>query len=203
MISYLEGTVEYRGDRFVVVNAGGVGYRVTVIPKVLNSIAKTTDEVNPSAKLRVKLFVHAQLNMREGTFDLYGFDLRQDLELFGLLTSVSGIGPKNAMHILASVEGRHLKAAIVNEDADYLCKTSNLGPKTAKRLVLELKNKVDYLDLGDMKGVDLDQESQATEALLALGYSLTQAKDALKLGSKKTKNLQERVKEALKVLGRR
>lgn len=193
MISFLEGTIEYKGDKFVILNAGGIGYKVTMVPKLLNSLTKSQE--------KVKVFVHSQLNMREGTFDLYGFADREGLELFNMLISVSGIGPKNAQNILASVEPKHLKAAIVNEDPNYLKKISGLGPKTAQRLVLELKNKVDHIDLGDMKGLDLGQEGQAMDALLVLGYSPSQAKDALK--DAKGKTLEERVREALRMLGKK
>lgn len=208
MISFIEGKVEYRGDKYVILNAGGIGYKVIVSPKLLNILANR----KPSVKMAgdpellegesiVKLFIHSQLNMREGTFDMYGFKNKEDLELFHLVTSVNGIGPKSAMGILSTIEPRHLKAAVVNEDADYLKKVSGLGPKTAQRLILELKNKVDYIDLGDMKGVDLGQEGQAMEALLSLGYSPSQAKDTLKEVNGKT--LEERVREALKILGKR
>jgi len=177
----------------VILNTGGIGYKVIVVPKLLNIVSKSTD--------KVKLFLHSQLNMREGTFDMYGFDKREDLELFHLLTSVSGIGPKGAMNVLSAVEPKHLKAAVVNEDANYLKRVSGLGPKTASRLILELKNKVDHIDMGDMKGVDLGQEGQATEALLALGYNSYQAKEVLK--EAKGKTLEERVREALRLLGKR
>ena len=209
MISYLEGKIEYLGDKFIILNTGGIGYKVNMVPKLLNSISKCQDKVNPSTGLRVdgepsrtiKLFTHSQLNMREGIFDLYGFDKREDLELFHLLISVSGIGPKNALNIMSSVEPKHLKAAVVNNDPDYLKKISGLGPKTAQRLILELQNKVDYLEIGDMKGLDLGQEGEAMEALVALGYTLSQAKDALKEDAK-GKTLEQRVREALKLLGK-
>lgn len=193
MISFLEGTVEYLADKYAILNTGGIGYKVTLIPKLLNILSKKQD--------KVKLYIHSQLNMREGTFDMYGFDKREDLQLFNLLTTVSGIGPKGAMNILSTVEPKHLKAAVVNEDSDYLKKVSGLGQKTAQRLVLELKNKVDYIDVGDMKGIDLGQEGQATEALLVLGYSASQAKEVLK--EAKGTTLQERIREALKILGRK
>ncbi len=193
MISYLEGKIEYSGDKFVILNAGGIGYKVNIIPKLLNSLSES--------KSIVKLNIHSQLNMREGTFDMYGFDTREDLELFHLLISVSGIGPKNALNIMSSVEPRHLKAAVVNNDPDYLKKISGLGPKTAQRLIMELQNKVDYLEVGDMKGLDLGQEGEATEALLTLGYTLNQAKEALKEDAK-GKTLEQRVREALKLLGK-
>lgn len=205
MISYLEGKVEYSGDKFVILNTGlsgqgGIGYKVNIIPKLLNILTKSTEVVNTRVPL-VRLHIHSQLNMREGTFDLYGFDDREGLELFHLLISVSGIGPKNALNIMSSVEPKHLKAAVVNNNPEYLKKISGLGPKTAQRLIMELQNKVDYLETGDMKGMDLGQEGEATEALLTLGYTLSQAKEALKEDAK-GKTLEQRVREALKLLGK-
>jgi Holliday junction DNA helicase RuvA len=197
MISFLDGKIEYLGEKYAIISTGGIGYKVTVVPKLVNILSKIQGDVNPSAKL----FIHSQMNMREGTFDMYGFDKREDLELFHLLTTVSGIGPKGAMNILSAVEPKHLKAAVVNEDANYLKRVSGLGPKVASRLVLELKNKVDHIDMGDMKGVDLGQDGQATEALTTLGYSAHQAKEALK--EAKGKTLEEKVREALRILGKR
>ena len=203
MISFLEGTIEHLGDKYAILNTGGIGYKVIVSPKVLLMLSNRKDKVNPSAGSgqgqKVRLFVHSQMNMREGTFDMYGFDKKEDLDLFNLLTTVSGIGPKGAQAILAAVEPSHLKAAIINEDADYLKKVSGLGSKTASRLVLELKGKVDHI--ASLTGVNLTEEGQATEALLSLGYNPTQAKEALK--EAKGKTLQERVRSALQILGKR
>ena len=193
MISYLEGKVEYLGDKFVILNTGGIGYKVNIVPKLLNSLTKSQEIV--------KLFIHSRLNMREGSFELYGFKDREELELFHLLVSVSGIGPKNALNIMSSVKPKHLKAAVINNDPDYLKKISGLGPKTAQRLILELQNKVDYIETGDMEGMDLGQEGEATEALLTLGYTLNQAKEALKEDAK-GQTLEQRVRDALKLLGK-
>lgn len=205
MISFLEGTIESIGEKHAILNTGGIGYKVTLIPKLLNILSKNQTEVNTRGALAksdfVKLYIHSQLNMREGTFDMYGFDKKEDLDLFNLLTTVSGIGPKGAMNILSTVEPKHLKVAVMNEDPGYLKKVSGLGGKTADRLVMELKNKLDYLDVGDIKGVDLGQDSQAVEALLTLGYSASQAQGVLK--EVKGETLQERVREALKMLGRK
>ncbi len=207
MISFLEGKIEHLGDKFVILSAGGIGYKVNIVPKLVNILSKSKLIVNGRSAEQgevqglVKLFIHSRLNMREGTFDLYGFETKEGHDLFNLLISVSGIGPKNALGIMSVVEARHLKAAVVNDDADFLQKVSGLGPKTAQRLILELKNKVDYIDSGDLEGVDLGQEGQAMEALLALGYSLNQAKDVLK--EAKGKTLEERVRDALKILGKK
>ena len=197
MISFLEGKIEHLGDKYVIISTGGIGYKVKVVPKLLNILTKNQADVKES----VKLFIHSQLNMRDGVFDMYGFQGKEDLELFNLITSVNGIGPKGAMNILATVEAKHLKAAVINEDANYLKNVSGLGPKTAQRLILELKNKVDHLEMGDMAGVDLGQEGHALEALMALGYGQYQAKEALK--EVKGDTLQERVRNALKLLGRK
>ncbi len=199
MISYLEGNVALLGDTYVIVSAGGIGYRVTVSPKVLNILSKGQGKVNAPERPGLALFIHSQLNMREGTFDLYGFQKREELDLFHLLTSVSGIGPKNAMGIMANVEPQHLKAAVINEDAQYLRKVSGIGQKVAQRLVVELQGKVDALATG--AGIDLGQEAQAMEALMALGYSQYQASETLK--EIKSGTLQERVREALKLLGKK
>lgn len=193
MISFLEGTIQYRGDKYLILSAGGIGYRVTMPPKLIDSLPKSQDTV--------KVFIHSQLNMRDGTFDMYGFQNKEDLELFNLVTSVNGIGPKSAMGILSAVEPKHLKAAIINDDADYLKKVSGLGPKTAQRLILELKNKVDCLNIGDIGGIDLGLQGQAMEALLALGYSQSQAKEALK--EEKGETLEKRVREALRLLSKK
>lgn len=193
MISLLEGNLEYASDRSAIINAGGIGYRVTMIPKVLNTLSKSKD--------KVKLFIHSQLNMRDGTFDMYGFDKMEGLELFNLLISVSGIGPKNAMGILSLVEPHNLKAAILGDDLDYLKKIAGLGPKTAQRLILELKGKIDGFAFGGPDNINLTQDSQAIEALMALGYSMSDAKDVLK--DIKAETLQERVREALKILGKK
>ena len=211
MISFLEGKIEHLGDKYAILSTGGIGYKVIVSPKLLNILSKTTTLVKDKGDLNtkgifakmpfVKLHIHSQLNMREGTFDMYGFQNKEDLELFHMLTRVSGIGPKGAMNVLSVVEPKHLKAAVVSEDADYLKRVSGLGPKTASRLILELKNKLDHIDMGDMKGVDLGQDGQATEALLVLGYSSSQAKEVLK--EAKGKTLEERVREALRLLGKR
>ncbi len=207
------------GEKYLILNTGGIGYKVTLVPKLLNILSKSQEDVkdvkSPSvitsadpvaqSALRgqpaIRLFIHSQLNMRDGSFDMYGFDKKEDLELFHLLTSVSGIGPKGALNILSVVEPKHLKTAVVNEDANYLKKVSGLGPKTASRLILELKNKLDYIDMGDMKGIDLSQDGQAIEALTVLGYSQTQAKETLK--ETKAATLEERVREALRILGKK
>jgi Holliday junction DNA helicase RuvA len=194
MISFIEGTIEYIGDKQAIISAGGIGYGVTLLPKILVSLSKNQG--------LVKVFVYSKLNMREGTFDLYGFTKTEDLELFKILTSVSGLGPKTAMQVLGTVEPRHLKEAVANEDPQALRAISGLGMKTAQRLVVELQGKLDYITVSGSELGALDMEAQAQEALVSLGYSQSQAKDALKQ-VKGAKDLSDRVRKALQLLAKK
>lgn len=193
MIGFIQGTIEHIGDRHAVISAGGLGYAITMVPKILATLS-----VNQGP---VKLFVYSKMNPREGTFDYYGFTKPQDLELFKILTSVSGMGPKTAMQVLSSVEPRHLKQAVTQEDPQALRKISGLGLKISQRLVVELAGKLDYIETTGSDLGALDQEAQALEALTSLGYSQSQAKDALK-AVKDPVDLSDQVRKALQLLAK-
>jgi Holliday junction DNA helicase RuvA len=194
MLGFIEGTVEYIGDKQAIISAGGIGYAITLAPKILVSLSNIQGPV--------KVFVYSKMNTREGTFDHYGFTKTQDLELFRTLTSVSGMGPKTAMQVLSTVEPRHLKEAIANEDPQTLRKISGLGLKTSQRLVVELAGKLDYIATTGSDLGALDMEAQAQEALVSLGYSHSQAKDALKQ-VKSAADLSDRVRKALQLLAKK
>lgn len=194
MISYIEGKVQEIGDKYVIISAGGVGYTLRVVPKILPILAKSEGDV--------KMYVFSRMNMRDGDFEMYGFQGREELDLFRTLTSVSGLGPKTAMGILSTVEPEHLKEAVINEDPAALRKISGLGAKIAQRLVVELQGKVDWIASFASSGSGtLGEEAQALEALIALGYTHGQAKEALKEVAAEASDLSDRVRRALKVLG--
>ncbi|MCC6934605.1 MAG: Holliday junction branch migration protein RuvA [Candidatus Yanofskybacteria bacterium] len=194
MIGYIEGTVVHIGEKQAIVSAGGIGYPLTLLPKILASLSENQEGV--------KVFVYSKLNLREGTYDFYGFTRIDDLELFRLLTSISGLGPKTALQIMSTVEPRHLKEAVAAEDPQALRKISGLGLKTAQRLVVELQGKLDYIDATGTDLGALDMEAQALEALVSLGYSQTQAKEALKQVKDAT-DLGDRVRKALQMLAKK
>lgn len=208
MISYLCGKIIGIYKNHLILDVNGVGYRIYMPDKALSSLAKADGEVNPSTGLRIdgeqgrtiKAYTQMFFNQREGISTLYGFLKKDDLEAFNLLTSISGIGPKNAMHILSSVEINELIAAVSKEDIDYLRKISGLGPKTSKRLVVELKDKIDKTVFAQFAKIDLSQESEVIDALTSLGYSKNTAIEALRKLSKKSVNVEAKVKEALKIL---
>lgn len=195
MIGYINGTIQAVSGKYVIVDVNGVGYRVTIPAKSLNSIAKMGEQV--------KLFTHYQTSPRDGSVELYGFASPEELNFFELLTTVSGIGPKSAQAILASADLQTLQIGIIRGDGDYLRKVTGLGEKTAHRLVLELKNKIMTADVGATAGSDVSTDSEAIDALVTLGYSQYQARDALKQVGDKAKTSEEKIKEALRLLGKK
>ncbi len=194
MISFLRGKIVELGKGFMILDVNGVGYRLRMPVKALDILAKN------DGKTETKVYTQMHFNQREGSSELYGFVKKDDLEAFNLLTSISGIGPKNAMHMLSSMEIRELVAAVSKEDAEYLRKISGLGPKTAKRLVNELKDKIDNAVFAQFAKVDLSQESEAMDALISLGYPKNLTLEALKKKKKKNISVESKVKEALKIL---
>ncbi len=187
MIGRLTGTYVGQGaGGAALIEVGGVGYAVRVTPETLSIIEKS---------LSVILFTH--LAVREDALDLYGFLTDDDLRFFELLLTVSGIGPKSALGILSMSTPDALRKAIPSGDMSYLTKVSGIGKKTAERIVLELKDK-----LGGKTNTSpstLREETEALEALRALGYGLEESRAALK---KTTAGgtTGERLKEALKAL---
>lgn len=194
MIGYISGTIQAISGKYAIVDVNGVGYRVTMPAKNLNSIAKIGSQV--------KLFTHYRTNPRDGSVELYGFESPEELNFFELLTSVSGIGPKSAQAILSSADLQSLQIGIVRGDDAYLRKVAGLGEKTAQRLVLELKNRIMKADLGVAALSGAGTDAEAIDALVALGYSQYQARDALKQVGK-TGKTEEKIKEALKLLGKK
>lgn len=191
MISYIKGKIIYRGKNFIIIKTGNMGYKVFVLPHLnLNA-----DEI--------ELFTH--LNVREDSLSLYGFSNYAELELFELLISVSGIGPKSGMGVLSIASAETIKIAIANGDVSILTRVSGIGKKTAERIVLELRNKflISSQDGLEEKVKEISDQTDVIEALIGLGYNPAQAKRALEKVSPKIKDVGEKIKMALKELGRK
>lgn len=190
MIAKLKGKIEYIRDSYIVVDVNGVGYKVFSTAYVLGKVAGKED---------VNFFIHTYV--REDILALYGFLTLEDLEMFELLISISGIGPKAAMGILTIADVKTIRTAILNEDPSVLTKVSGVGKKTAERVILELRNKISGLSEGEKNDVMAD--SDALEALTSMGYSVSESREALKMVSLEIKDVGERVKLALKNLGKK
>ncbi len=189
MIAKLTGTLDSRTTRFAVLDVGGVGYKVFVSEETL----KTLPTIAGAA---LSLWTH--LAVRENALDLYGFAAREELEFFELLLGVSGIGPKSALAILSLAPPETLARAIGASDSSYLTRVSGIGKKSAEKIIIELRDKIGTLELG---GESLAEEGEAIEALQALGYTLREARAALKRVGAETAGTGDKVKAALKLLG--
>lgn len=197
MISFLDGKVELRAEKFCVVNVAGVGYKVFVGPETLQKITEKMKEVNPSTPLRIKIWTHQYI--REDAMDLYGFLNFSELDLFETLIHISGIGPKGALGVLSIAPVDTLKKAIAAGDISYLTRVSGIGRKTAEKIVLELKDKMAGRGV-TVEAPELKDEADALEALVSLGYSQREAREALSGISPETRSVEKRVREALKKL---
>ncbi len=190
MIAQLKGKIEYLKNNYAVVDVGGVGYKVFLSAYTFGKVAGTGE---------VSFFIHTYV--REDTLALYGFLTMEELEMFELLISISGIGPKAGMGILSIATPKTIKTAILNEDSSILTKVSGIGKKTAERVILELQNKVADISTGEKEEATVDVD--AIEALIMMGYSNTEARDALKAIPIDIKDIGQRVKMALKNIGKK
>lgn len=189
MISQVRGKITLKTEKYVVIDVGGIGYKIGVSADTLTRL-KNNEEIS--------LWTH--LHVREDALDLYGFLDQSELEFFEMLIGISGIGPKSALGIIGVAPIETLKKAIASGDNSYLTKVSGVGRKTAEKIVLELRDKLSALghkaEYGELSG-----ELDATLALQSLGYSQSEARDALKKVSASVTDTSGRVKEALKILG--
>lgn len=188
MISFLRGRIINKSLNYAIIETHDIGYQVFAGETLLNDLKVGSE---------IELYTHHQV--KEEASDLYGFKSLEDLELFELLLTVSGVGPKSALGVLSIASAGDIKEAIVRGDANLLTKVSGIGKKTAERLVLELKNKV-IRSGGATVTLNSAMASGGDEidALMSLGYSLSEARAALNLVDAGIADSAERVKAALK-----
>lgn len=188
MISQITGQIIHKADKFVIVETNNIGYKVFA-----------TTELLSVAKQDKTLKIWTYLAVRENALDLYGFVDKKELDFFELLITISGVGPKTALNILNVATVDSLRKAISTGETAHLTKVSGLGKKMADKIVLELKGK-----LGTYEEVTLGlkEEIDALEALKSLGYSHREAREALQEIDKSLTSTSDRVKAALKHLGK-
>lgn len=190
MIGHLQGITTAVRAGFAIISAQGVGYKVFMTREMLATL-KPAEEVS--------MWTH--LAVRENILDLYGFSSEEELRLFELLLTVSGIGPKSGLAVLDIATVETLRTAIAGGNASYLTKVSGIGKKTAEKIVLELQDKVGAIVEGS--AATLHGDSEALEAMRALGYSQAEARDALRKVSSEIEGSSDRLREALRILGRK
>lgn len=188
MIRSITGKVTHKALNYIIIQTAGVGYKVFITP-----ILMTTVKLNQDISVVVLTYV------REDQITLYGFPTLPELEFFEMLLTVSGVGPKSALGIMSLAEVDMIKSAIASEDPSVFTKVSGIGRKTAERVIVELKGKLK--DQADARPV-AKEHSDALDALVALGYSDKEARAALKNIPGEVKDLQAKIKMALKRLSR-
>ena len=194
MFAHVNGLVAEKEEGALVIECGGVGYQLTVSTATLSQA--------PAAGERMKCYTH--LSVREDAVELFGFATREEKKMFLKLTGVSGIGPKSAIQVLSALSVRDLSLAIVTGDAAALARAPGIGKKTAQRLILELKDKVETAELtaagapipANLAGGGAADE--AIEALMALGYQASEAARAVGSLSPMPEDASEIVRLALK-----
>jgi len=199
MIASISGQITYispglRKDSYLVIVAAGVGYKV-FIP--LSNLKKLAEGQN--------ITVYTYLSVSERGMDLYGFLDPADKTFFTLLLDVPGIGPKSAISILEKTTMNEVQRAILDDDPSVLTKISGLGEKTAEKIILTLKRKVESLTVKPKSKKEQAQalaDTDVFDALVSFGYSALEAKKALAQVDKKIIDSNKRLKEALKILGK-
>jgi Holliday junction DNA helicase RuvA len=199
VISYVKGPLVEIFEDTVVIESGNMGFEVRVPLSVLESL--------PEIGTETKLYTYFQV--REDAMCLYGFLNRQDLQMFKQLISVNGIGPKGALGVLSALNPNELRMAIVTEDAKAISKAPGIGAKTAKRMILDLKDKIDIVNVMPSQNLEEGKKiiqtdgvfGEAVEALTALGYSPSEAGRAVrKVKGTETMTVEDVLKESLKHL---
>lgn len=208
MFYYISGKLALLEAGFAVVDAGGVGYKLTISGTTYEALPHNRSVTDPPT---VKLYTH--LAVREDDIELFGFATEAELSTFRLLITVSGIGPRAALSILTLLTPEQFALAVCTEDRKTIAKANGIGPKTAARVVLELKDKLTKsgaadLPVGNGKGIAAaipvakGRFGEATDALLVLGYSRAEALSALQGIDVENTELEEIIRLCLKKLVR-
>ncbi len=189
MISFLAGKIEAKTQNYVVLNVNGIGFKI--------SISSRTSRNAPKVGTKIKLFCVTILT-REN-IELYGFLAQKELEIFELLNSINGIGPKAALKILNEMRPESLLAAISRGKAELLTRAAGVGAKKANRIILELKDKIKKQE-SDFEIGQMEFDFELEEILKSLGFKQNQIREAIRKIPPKSKTLQEKIKSALKIL---
>ena len=200
MIAFLKGTIEDITENSLVLDVNGIGYEVLVPGQLLDMLEG----------IGQKLKVYTYMQVREDAVVLFGFLTRDDLAMFKMLIGVNGVGPKAGLGILSALGTEELRFAVLADDAKRIAKAPGIGAKTAQKIILELKDKLDLSEVIEQKlNADRQQEAAASagsgmiqdavEALVALGYGSTEALRAVRAVKADTvADSEQLLKEALK-----
>ena len=200
MISYIRGELVSFEKEKIIVDVNGIGYGIFMPETSMGMLPQCGSEVK----------IHTYLNIREDAMQLFGFLTKDDLNIFKMLIGVSGIGPKGGLAILSKLSADDLRFAILSGDAKAISSAQGIGKKTAEKVIIELKDKLDLEDMLKPKDnteislsidhSDNEMQSEAVQALVALGYGNTESLKAVKKVCPECATVEEILKAALKHL---
>ena len=198
MFAYIKGTLEEKGNGYVIVETGGIGYKIFM----------SNTSIGILGELKQTVKVHTYYYVREDNISLYGFVTKEELSMFELLLSVSGIGAKSAITMLSNIEPSAFALAVITDDIKKLTKIPGVGTKSAQRIVLELKDKLkadrELAKSEEIVNVIEKEESldEATAALQILGYNIRDIEKAYEKFDRKSMSTEDVIKAALRYLGK-
>ena len=195
MISYVKGVVELVENDKIILDNNGIGYGIFMPASELENIGQGEE-----------LIIYTYLNVKEDAMLLYGFLLKVELQMFKMLIGVSGVGPKGGMAIISTLSYEGLQMAIVSDDSKAIAKSPGIGSKTAQKIIIELKDKLNIEEMIDISP-DIQQTSivgaraDVVDALVSLGYSKTSALNAIKqVPNAEQMDVEELLKQSLKYM---
>lgn len=198
MFAYIKGSLEEKSTNFVVIDVGGIGYKIYMSSSAISNIGELGNTVK----------VHTHYYVREDNISLYGFLSNEELKMFELLLQVSGIGAKSAITMLSSISPSTFAVAVISNDIKTLTKIPGVGAKSAQRIVLELKDKLkteDAINKNEEVNIvlkDNESSSEAVAALQILGYNKTEIHKAIEKIDTTNLSTEDIIKMALKYLSR-
>ena len=199
MFAYIKGNLEIKTNGYVVVDVGGIGYKIFMSQNAIEKLGESGKEVK----------IHTYVRVREDDISIFGFNSNEELRMFELLLSVSGIGAKSSLTILSNISPSSFALAVISNDIGKLKKLPGIGPKTAQRIILELKDKLKTEEAIDDNVEELkeailenDKVSEAISALQVLGYSRREIDLALENIDKNNLSIEEIIRQGLKKLSK-
>ena len=198
MFAYIKGSLEQKSNNYVVIDVGGIGYKIFMATKAIEALGEIGEVVK----------VHTHYYVREDNISLYGFNTNEELRMFELLLQVSGIGAKSAIAMLSEISPSSFALAVISDDITQLVKIPGIGKKTAARIVLELKDKLkteEAITKTEEVKLSITSEEETSEAIAALqvlGYTKREIEKALENVDTKNLQLEEIIKQGLKNLAR-
>lgn len=198
MFAYIKGILESKNENYIIIDVNGIGYKIFMPSSGINRLPETGKIVK----------VHTYYHVREDNISLYGFNTQEELKMFELLISVSGIGTKSALAILSEISPSSFALSVISGNVSALVKIPGIGNKTAQRMILELKDKLkteQAITKNNLKNVNIeynnkDNISEASSALQVLGYTKKEIDKVLVSSDLNGLSIEDIIKEALKKL---